>query len=93
MDSFSYVAGRVTQHGAYFIHTKGKVKSEWKVRLQPASSVKGSHPSPTAWELVQVKCTAGTKKMVQNLSIQWVPLYSLLWGFWAPSAPTKSQCG
>lgn len=66
MDSFSYGAGRVAQHGVYFIHLQGKVKSEWKVRLQLVSSVNGSHPSPTAGELVQVKCTAGTEALEEG---------------------------
>lgn len=48
MDSFSYMAGRVALRGVFFIHTKGKVKSEWKVCLQLVSSVNTSHPSPTA---------------------------------------------
>lgn len=66
MDSFSYVAGRVAQHGVYFIHAQRKVKSEWKVSPQLVSRVNSSHPSPTAWELVQVKCTAGTKALEEG---------------------------
>jgi hypothetical protein len=59
-------AGRVAQHGVYFIHEQGKVKSEWKVCLQLVSSVNSSHPSPTAQELVQVKCTAGTEALEEG---------------------------
>ena len=44
----------------------GKVKSEWEVRLQLVSSVNSAHPSPTAWALVQVKCTAGTKALEEG---------------------------